>query len=132
MSGGTETSGNTVLLVEDEPLLGRLLSQRLEREGFAVILVKDGEEALEALGETTPDLILMDIILPKMSGFDLMEKFRNDPGFAERNVPVVIISNLAQESDVQRGEELGAVGYFVKAQLSIEDLVGQVKQFFAG
>ena len=125
------SSPRTVLIAEDEPLLGNLLRQRLERENFKVMLARDGEEALKTLRETTPNLILLDIILPKLSGFELMEKINSDPTLASNKAPIVIISNLGQESDVERGQTLGAIGYFVKAQLSIEDLVNKVKEFFA-
>jgi len=117
----------TILLVEDEPLLANLLRQRLEREGFTVLLGRDGEEGLRILKESHPSLILLDIILPKVSGFEFMEKMRADPTI--ERVPIFIISNLGQEQDVKRGQELGASGYFVKAQISIEELVNQVKEF---
>lgn len=120
---------NTVLLVEDEPLLGNLLRQRLEREQFKVILARDGEEALRILRETRPDLVLLDIILPKISGFELMEMMQNDPQIARP--PIVIISNLGQDSDITKGESLGAISYFIKAKVSIEDLVSEVKRFFS-
>lgn len=116
-----------ILLVEDEPLLGNLLSQRLSKEGFEMVLAHDGEEALARLRETRPDLVLLDIILPKISGFELLETLQADPQFEK--APVIIISNLGQESDVARGQSLGAVQYFVKAKVSIEELVEHVKTF---
>jgi DNA-binding response OmpR family regulator len=117
----------TILLVEDEPLLGNLLRQRFEKEGMTVILNRDGEEALKTLRETKPDLILLDIILPKISGFELMETLKADPQL--ERAPIIIISNLGQESDMARGQALGAVQYFVKAKVSIEELVEHVKAF---
>ncbi|HXF44174.1 MAG TPA: response regulator [Candidatus Paceibacterota bacterium] len=119
-----------ILLVEDEPLLANLLKQRLEKEGYVVIHAGDGEAALSALKSTHPDLILLDIILPKMSGFEFMEQLKNNPAYGSS--PVVIISNLGQESDVEKGKVLGAIGYFVKAKLSIEELVKKIKTFLAG
>ena len=119
-----------ILIVEDEPLLGNLLQQRLIKEGFAVELIRDGEEALNALKANTPDLLLLDVILPKISGFELMEKVRQDPELANKEIPFVILSNLGQKGDVEKGQALGAIGYIVKAQLSIEDLVAKVKTFF--
>jgi DNA-binding response OmpR family regulator len=116
-----------ILLVEDEPLLGNLLKQRLEKEGFEIVLAHDGEEALAKLRESKPDLILLDIILPKISGFELMETLQADPQF--ERAPVIIISNLGQESDIARGQALGAIQYFVKAKVSIEELVEHVKTF---
>ena len=122
-----EGSPRSVLLVEDEPLLGNLLKQRLEKEGFKVILNRDGAEALKTLKDFKPDLILLDIILPKVSGFEFMETIRNDPQF--QRAPIIIVSNLGQESDVTKGQSLGAVGYLVKAQVSIEEIIEKVKEF---
>ena len=116
-----------LFLVEDEPLLANLLKQRFEKENFEVVLARDGEEALRLLKDLKPDLILLDIILPKISGFEFMEKMRDAPTI--RKAPIVVISNLGQESDIEKGKMLGAVGYFVKARLSIEELVQQVKGF---
>ena len=124
-----ETQQKKILLVEDEPMLSNLLQQRLLKEGYDVPLAKDGAEAVKFLRQAKPDLMLLDIILPKMSGFEVMEAMKSDPTVFP--APVVIISNLGQESDIERGRELGAVGYFIKAQLSIEDLVSKIKEFFA-
>ena len=117
----------TILLVEDEELLANILKQRLEKEGFNVVLARDGEEALNILKDAKPDLLLLDIILPKVSGFELMSKLQEDPRYAK--VPIVVVSNLGQEGDIKKGEMLGAIGYFVKAHLSIEELVERVKKF---
>ena len=116
-----------ILLVEDEPLLSNLLKQRLEKEGLEVVLAHDGEEALKILKTIKPNLILLDLILPKVSGFELMEILKADPQFEK--APIIIISNLGQENDILKGQSLGAIEYFVKAQVSIEELVEQVKKF---
>ena len=120
----------TILLVEDEALLSNLLRQRLEKEDFEVLAARDGEEALKILKTVKPSLILLDVILPKISGFEFMEKLKEEPGL--ERAPIVIISNLGQEGDMERGQSLGAVGYFVKAKLSIEELVAKVKEFLSG
>lgn len=114
-----------LLIVEDEPLLGNLLKQRFEKEGVETLLARDGEEALSILRTTKPSLILLDIILPKISGFELLEAMAADPGIEK--APVIITSNLGQDSDVKKGQSLGAVEYFVKAKISIEELVDHVK-----
>mgnify|MGYP001578385390 CR=1 FL=1 len=119
-----------LLIVEDEPLLANLLKQRFEKEGIEVILARDGEEALNFLRTTRPDLILLDIILPKISGFELLETMSADPNIEK--APVIITSNLGQDSDVKRGQSLGVVEYFVKAKISIEDLVEHVKNVLEG
>ncbi len=116
-----------ILLIEDEPLLGDLLKKRLEKEGFGVVHQKNGLDGLEYLKANKPDLILLDIILPKLSGFELMEKIQSDSQY--HPAPIVIISNLGQDTDIERGQALGAIGYFVKARVSMEDLVSKVKDF---
>ncbi len=119
----------TIFLVEDELLLLNLLKQRLERAGFEVVTAKDGEEALNVLKSISPDLILLDIILPKVSGFEFMEQVRSDPAY--KKTPILILSNLGQDNDIKKGETLGASGYLIKARLSIEEVVKKVKEFMA-
>jgi len=118
-----------ILLVEDEPFLSSLLKNRLEKEGFEVTLAKDGDEALISIKSAKPDLVLLDLILPKKSGFELLDELRNDPKTQAKELPVIIISNLGQPEDISRGQDLGAAKYFVKAKTSIEDLVQRIKEF---
>lgn len=119
-----------ILLVEDEPLLANLLKQRLEKEGLPVVAAHDGEEALKILETVQPDLILLDIILPKVSGFEVMEAIQKNPNY--KKAPIIVISNLGQDTDMAKGQSLGAVGYYIKAQVSIEELVGKIKNFLSG
>lgn len=118
----------TVLLVEDDPFLSSVLRLKLEKESFKVVRASDGDEALNFLTEqgVKPDLILLDLILPKKNGFEVLETIRQDPLLEK--LPVMIISNLGQPSDIERGKALGIIDYFVKARLSIEELVNKVKQ----
>jgi two-component system alkaline phosphatase synthesis response regulator PhoP len=129
-----------ILLVEDNQFLSTLLKNRLEKEQFEVLLAQNGYDALDLLRKNKPDLILLDIILPGKqegenflpgkTGFEVLEEMRADPQLADkRSIPVIVISNLGQESDVDRGKELGVVDYFVKARVSIDDLVGKVHSF---
>ena len=116
-----------ILLVEDDLFLSSLLKNRLEKEKFEVLAAHDGDEALKLLRDSKPDLILLDIILPGKSGFEVLEEMQADPQLRDKvKIPVVIISNLGQESDLERGRELGVVDYFVKARISIDDLVKKV------
>jgi CheY-like chemotaxis protein len=115
-----------VLVVEDDAFLAQLLTNRLSRAGLTVTRAGDGEEALRILKNAKPDLILLDIILPKKSGFEVMEEIQKDPLL--KRVPIVIISNLGQEEDIRRGRQLGAIEYYVKAQTSIEDLINKVQE----
>ncbi len=119
-----------ILLVEDDQFLGPLMKNRLAKEGFVLTWVVNGDEALAALKAGQFDLILMDIILPGYSGFEAMEKIVADPQCGK--TPIIIISNLGQESDIARGKELGAVRYFIKAQTPIDELAARIQEFFAG
>lgn len=118
-----------VLLVEDDAFLSSLLKTRLTRENVEVQHAKDGQEALDALKSYKPDLILLDLILPKKSGFEVMEGIRQDPQLS--SAPIIIISNLGQPEDIQKGQELGAIEYFIKAKTSIDDLIGNIMGFLA-
>lgn len=120
-----------VLLVEDDPFLSSLLKNKLQKEGLDVILARDGDEALNILRAEKIDLALLDVILPKKSGFEIMEEIRSDPQLQNANIPVIIISNLGQPEDIERGKKLGAVAYFVKAKTSINDLVQKIKDFIS-
>jgi len=116
-----------VLLVEDDKFLRTVLEKKLLAEGFEVISAIDGDEALEKIISNKPDLILLDVILPKRSGFLVLENIKEDPEL--KNVPVLIISNLGQEEDIKKGLSLGAIEYFVKAKISLEDIVKKVKEY---
>jgi len=118
----------TILLVEDDPFLSSVLRMKLEKESFKVVRAADGDEALNFLTEQgiKPDLILLDLILPKKNGFEVLEIIRQDPLLEK--LPVIIISNLGQPSDIERGKALGVIDYFIKARLSVEELVNKIKK----
>ena len=118
---------STILLVEDDPFLSSLLQLKLQKSNFKVIRAADGEEAITLLTQQglRPDLMLLDLILPKKNGFEVLETIRQDPQLEK--LPVIIISNLGQPSDIERGKSLGVIDYFVKARLSIDDLVNKVE-----
>lgn len=122
-------SQKTVLLVEDDIFLSNLLSVRLQRVGALVLRAYDGEEALGVLRNSGHkiDLILLDIIVPKKSGFEVLEEIKTDPIF--KVIPVMVISNLGQDVDVEHGKRLGAVAYFIKAQVSIDEMISKIKFF---
>jgi len=124
---------NKILLVEDDVFLSSFLKNRLQKEGFDIVLATDGEQALEFLKKADDfNLMLLDIILPKKTGFEVLEEMRLDPQLQVKKIPVMIISNLGQEEDMERGKELGVVEYFIKAKISIDDLVNKVKEYFSG
>lgn len=116
-----------ILLVEDDQFLGSLMKNRFVKEGFDIDWVMDGDAAIAKLKEAPHDLILMDIILPGASGFEVMEQITAEPQVGA--TPIIIISNLGQESDIARGRELGAALYLVKADTPIDLLVQKVREF---
>jgi DNA-binding response OmpR family regulator len=116
-----------ILIVEDDKFLRLLLERKLKNENFEVVAAEDGEEALEKIVTEKPDLILLDIILPKKSGFAVLEEINKDENL--KRIPVFIISNLGQPEDIERGKNLGAKEYFVKAGLSLEELIKKIKIF---
>jgi len=116
-----------ILLAEDDEFLSTLIKNRLQREGFEVTVAKDGEEVLTILKGLKPDLVLMDIILPKKLGFEVMEQIQADPKLSR--TPFMVISNLGQDSDIRKAKELGAIDYFVKARILIDDLINRIKGF---
>ncbi|MDO8504742.1 MAG: response regulator [Candidatus Liptonbacteria bacterium] len=117
--------GKHILVVEDDRFLSSLIKARLEKDGFFVGQAFDGEEGRQYLKKGHPDLIVLDLIMPKVPGFQLLEEISLDPNLSR--IPVVILSNLAQESDVMKAKQLGAVEYFVKVRVSIDDLIKRIK-----
>ena len=121
-----------ILLVEDDSFLSSLLKNRLQKEGFEVVLAKDGDEAINYLRNINPDLLLLDLILPKKTGFEVMEELRSNPQLqGNSNLPIIIISNLGQQEDIDKSRQLGAIEYYVKAKVSIDQLIEKIKGFFA-
>lgn len=114
-----------ILLVEDDDGLANVYRMRLEAEGFNTHRVPNGEEALAAAVEFHPDLILLDVMMPKVSGFDVLDILRNTPETA--NMKVVMLTALSQDSDKEKAEKLGADDYLVKSQVVIADVVERVK-----
>lgn len=115
-----------ILIIEDDQFLSSVLKGRLEKEGFQVEQAFDGEEGLAKLKVSRPNLILLDLILPKMSGFEVLEQISLDPQLSQ--IPVMIASNLGQESDIQKAKSLGAVEYYVKVKTTIDELASMVKR----
>jgi DNA-binding response OmpR family regulator len=121
----TNLKGKKILLVEDDDGLANVYQMRLEAEGFIVKRVPNGEDALAAAIDFKPDLILLDVMMPKVSGFDVLDILRNTPETA--NVKVVMLTALSQETDKEKAEKLGADDYLVKSQVVIADVMERIK-----
>jgi two-component system, OmpR family, alkaline phosphatase synthesis response regulator PhoP len=115
-----------ILLAEDDRFLRKSAGAMLLRQGFIVMAAEDGEEALRLARTESPDLILLDVILPKMQGFDVLRALKSDPHTSP--IPVIILSNLGQESDSVAAREMGALDYWVKSNLPLEELAMRVGQ----
>ena len=114
-----------VLIVEDDMLMGTLLSEALWRYEFEPILAKDGDEGLKTLEKTLPHLVLLDLILPGINGFEVLERIKSNA--RTKDIPVIIVSNLGDKSDIERGLSLGAEDYLVKANMVPKDIVGKIQ-----
>ena len=119
-----------ILLAEDDRFLRKAAETALKRQGFTVLAAVDGEEALRMARAEAPDLILLDLIMPKLQGFEVLRALKADAATAA--TPVIILSNLGQDSDVKQPMDAGAAGYFVKANLSLQALVKQVGEMLGG
>lgn len=115
-----------ILFVEDDEALAGVYTMRLEAEGFQIRRVPNGEDALAAALEYRPDLILLDVMMPKVSGFDVLDILRNTPETA--NMKIVMLTALSQESDRQRAQSMGVDDYLVKSQVVIADVINRIKQ----
>jgi DNA-binding response OmpR family regulator len=118
-----------VLLADDDRYLRRAAEARLRQQGFTVLTAADGEEALQVALAERPDLILLDLIMPKVQGFEVLRALKQAEATAA--IPVIILSNLGQESDRAQCLESGAAAYFVKANLSLQELVRTVQATLA-
>ncbi|HEX7259636.1 MAG TPA: response regulator [Candidatus Saccharimonadia bacterium] len=114
-----------LMLVEDDFSLRDIYSARFMAEGYTVVTASDGEEALAIAVREKPDLIVLDVMMPKISGFDVLDILRSTP--ETKSTKVVMMTALSQETDRQRGESLGVDEYLVKSQVTLEDVVSTVK-----
>ena len=118
-----------VLLVEDDVNLRDIYTARLTAEHYQIVTASDGEEALTVAMRERPDIVLLDIMIPKISGFDVLDILRSTPEI--KNTKVIIMTALSQDTDRSKGESLGANKYLIKSQVTLEDVVKAVKDSLA-
>ena len=119
----------TILLAEDDRILRKAGEATLKKRGYAVIAAVDGEDALAKAREHKPDLILLDVIMPKMQGFEVLANLKTDA--ATRDIPVIMLSNLQDESDVRKATEGGALDYLVKSNVPLDVLAARIAEALA-
>ena len=114
-----------LLLAEDERAIAKALQLKLGLSGFEITVVSNGEDALSAIKSQKFDLLLLDIMMPKMDGFTVMEEMKK----LKNKTPVIILSNLSQEEDAKRAKELGAVDFFIKSNTPLTDIIAKINKF---
>jgi len=115
-----------ILLIEDDPFLLSMYATKFELEGFEIISADDGEKALKAASKEKPDIILLDVLLPKMDGFEVLKELKKNE--ETKAVPVILLTNLSQRDDVEKGLALGAVDYLIKAHFMPTEVVEKIKK----
>jgi CheY-like chemotaxis protein len=119
-----------VLLVEDDKLLRRACEVSLRKRGFTVLTAVDGEEAIQLARAGSPDIILMDMLMPKLSGMEALQVLKKDE--QTHRIPVVILSNSSIDADAKKAKDLGAIGYLIKASISLQELGDRVTSYIDG
>lgn len=115
-----------ILIVEDDVFLADLYKTKFTMEGFKVSVAYDGEKGLEMALKNLPDIILLDLVLPKLSGFDILKEIKASS--KAKNIPVILLTNLSQKSDVEKGLKLGADDYLIKAHFMPSEVVDKIKK----
>lgn len=119
-----------VLVIEDEEFIVRALQDNLASEGYSVSVAMDGEAAFDEIKKKKPDMVLLDLLLPKKNGFDVLKELKANPDW--RLIPVVVLSNLGEDTDIKRALDLGAADYFVKSQHPIQEVIEKVREYLQG
>jgi len=114
-----------ILIIEDDKFLRELIAKKLAKDGYEISEAVDGEEGVKKTKETKPDLILLDLILPEMDGFEVLSKIKEDP--VSSSIPVIILSNLGQKEDIEKGLKMGATDYLIKAHFTPGEIVEKIR-----
>ena len=114
-----------ILIIEDDKFLRGLIAQKLKAEGYEVIEAAEGREGLEKVKKEKPNLVLLDLVLPGIDGFEVLKKIKEDPSTSF--LPVIILSNLGQKESVEKGLKMGAVDYLIKAHFTPTEIIEKVK-----
>jgi len=123
----TDKEQKTVLVVDDEPAIRDIYQREFSRSGFYVSVAADGEEGLLKAGELVPKLILLDVMLPKMSGIDVLRDLKKNP--LTKDIPVLLLTNLGEEAIIKEGFSLGADGYLLKVSYTPSQVVDECRKF---
>ncbi|MBI3956429.1 MAG: response regulator [Candidatus Kerfeldbacteria bacterium] len=122
----TDKKAKTILLIEDDEMIATMYQTKFTMEGMTIQTAADGAIGLDKARELAPDIILLDIILPKLDGFSVLKELKDDPNL--KAIPVILLSNLGQDDDVKKGKDLGADDYFIKSNHTPAEIVAKVKE----
>lgn len=129
ISASQQLTGKKILLIEDDPFLRNLMMVKLQKEGFGVAEAFDGEDGLVKVSEIKPALVLLDLILPGIDGFEVLRQLKSNP--ALNSIPVIILSNLGSRTDIEKGVKMGAYDFMIKAHFTPEEIVEKIKNALA-
>ncbi len=121
------TNQPIVLIAEDDQFLSRMYATKLSGAGISVVVAEDGKQALDAARKQKPGLVLLDILMPKMDGFEVLAELKKDPNL--KDVPVVLLTNLSEVDDVARAKKLGAAEYLIKAHFLPSEVLAVVRKY---
>jgi len=127
-----KTHDKIVLVAEDDQFLRELICRKLVQEGYYVVPTQDGQDAMDKINKEKPHVILLDIIMPLKNGFDVLKELRESKDKKIKDIPVILLTNLGQDSDFEKGKKLGATDYLVKASLTTEQIVNKIKEHIHG
>jgi CheY-like chemotaxis protein len=119
-----EFMAKKILLIEDEEIVIKLLQKKLESEGYQILTATDGEEGIKIVKEVRPDLVLLDIVMPKKGGFEVMEEINANPEL--QKIPVIIISNSGQPMELDRAQRLGVKDWLIKTEFDLKEVLEKV------
>lgn len=125
----SDTKGK-ILIIEDDRYISKMYQLKLSLEGYDVQVAEDGKQGVEKVKEFMPDIILLDILMPELDGFEVLKIVKSDD--TTKDIPILIMSNLGQEDHVQKGMKLGAIGYIVKSQYTPSKVVEKIKSVIDG
>lgn len=119
-------TGKKILVIEDDKFLRKVYESKLPKEGFVVISAVDGQDGIDKLKQDPPDLVLLDLIMPKKTGFEVLEEIKKDKKLAK--IPILVLSNLGQDEDIDKAKALGAADFLIKSNLAIKEVVEKIKE----
>lgn len=119
-----------IALIEDDANIRKMYRIKLELSGYNVLTAEDGKEAVELIKKANPDLVLLDILLPKKDGFEVLKEIKDSTDKKIKSIPVIMLSNLSSKEDISEAKQLGASDYFVKAKINPKEVAEKVNEFF--